>query len=279
MSRAAHVNNLRSIKAMGPLKFNEENHKNVRLEDSMMVDGLICSITNQHMGNTAENIAKKYEITKAEQDEFALNTVQKALDAKANGKFKSEIIAIEHEKEIIFEDEGPTVYTKEEYASFKPVFLKGGTVTKGNACGLNDGAATLLLAEKSKAIERGLNIEARVVETAMAGCDPAMMGLGPVSAIKKLISKCSWKLEDVDLFELNEAFAAQSLACIKELDLPQEKVNVNGGSIALGHPIGASGCRIVTTLINALKQNNKSKGIAALCIGGGMGIALAIELA
>ncbi|CAG5091199.1 Oidioi.mRNA.OKI2018_I69.PAR.g12912.t1.cds [Oikopleura dioica] len=274
MSTAAHGSNLRSKKAMGTFKMKEDNFDGVVLGDTMMVDGLTCAINGIHMGITAENIAEKYSISREEQDEYSRNTMEKALAAKNNGLFKEEIVSVAG----IDADEGPSVWTAEEYASFKPVFKKDGTVTKGNACGLNDGASAVVLANRSSVESLGLNKIAKIVCSAVVGCDPKVMGLGPVFAIRKLMEKCPWKLEETDCFELNEAFAAQSLGCLRELGIDQSKVNINGGSIALGHPLAASGCRILTTLISVLRQQSKTRGVAALCVGGGQGIAMAIEL-
>lgn len=282
MSRAGHVQKLRKAlnKKFGPIKLNKifESRDDLVLIDTMLNDGLVCSLTNQHMGNTAENIAQKFNISRDEQDQFAKQSQTKALAAIKSGKFESEIVPVDREGCSIERDECPVDIDQSEYSTYPTVFKKDGTVTKFNACGLNDGASTVLLASREKATELGLEIEAEVLGTAMVGCDPNTMGLGPVFAVKKLCKNIKINIEDVDLFELNEAFASQSLACIKQLGVPAEKVNVNGGSIALGHPIGASGARIVTTLINGLKQNDKNIGIASLCIGGGMGIAIAIKL-
>lgn len=274
MSTAVHGSNLRGKKAMGTFKMKEDNFDGVVLGDTMMVDGLTCAMNGIHMGITAENIAERLSISRTEQDAFARETVEKAVKAKENGLFKTEIVSVDG----IDADEGPSVWTAEEYASFKPVFKKDGTVTKGNACGLNDGASAVVLASKSSAESLCLNKVAKIVCSAVVGCDPKVMGLGPVFAIRKLMEKCPWKLEETDCFELNEAFAAQSLGCIRELGIDSSKVNINGGSIALGHPLAASGCRILTTLISVLQQKSKTRGIAALCVGGGQGIAMAIEL-
>jgi acetyl-CoA acetyltransferase family protein len=230
------------------------------------------------MGNTAENIAKEFNISRADQDSFAKNSHRKALEAIKNGLFKNEIVSVPVGDKSFDTDECPTEISLTEYESYPSVFMKEGTVTKGNACGLNDGASTVLVADKEQAVSLGLDIQAEVIGTAMTGNDPNTMGLGPVYAIQKLLKKISMKIEDIDYFELNEAFAAQSLACVRQLNIPEEKVNVHGGSIALGHPIGCSGSRILATLINVLKEKNAKTGIASLCIGGGMGIAIAIKL-
>lgn len=240
----------------------------------MLTDGLMCALTNQHMGNTAENIAKQFSISRQDQDDYARESNRKALAASATG----EIVAIDVNGTMIERDESPKAITKEEYASYPSVFQKEGTVTKGNACGLNDGAATVIVASEAKAAQLGLTVEAVVLGCVQVGLDPNVMGLGPVVAINKLLARLELSIEDIDLFELNEAFAAQSLACQRQLKIDPAKVNVNGGSIALGHPISCSGARIVATLIGALRQRQLSTGIAALCVGGGQGIAIAIRL-
>ena len=247
MSRAGHVQKLRKPlkKKFGPIKLNKID-SDIALQDTMLIDGLMCSLTNQHMGNTAENIAAKYNISRLEQDSFARRshekvsfrisiqnnsfvpkTIVKALEAINAGRFANEIIPVCLEGSVVSADECPVDISENEYASYPCVFQKGGTVTKGNACGLNDGASTILVCDKSEALKLGLDIEAQVLGTAMVGCDPNIMGVGPVGAVKKLMEKIDLNLEDIDLFELNEAFSAQSLACIKELDIPIEKVVIN----------------------------------------------------
>jgi len=281
MSRAAHAAQLRKPtgKKFGPIKIDASiADKGLRLGDTMLTDGLMCALTNQHMGNTAENISKKFQISRQDQDAFAAESNRKALEAISKGAFDNELIKVEVNDTIVDKDECPSKISMEEYRSYPTVFDKNGTVTKGNACGLNDGASTLIVASREKAQSLGVNIEATLLGSAMAGLDPNVMGLGPVYAIKKLMKKLKMNIDEIDLFELNEAFAAQSLACVRELNLDPAKVNVNGGSIALGHPIGCSGARIVTTLIGALKQRNLKTGCAALCVGGGMGIAICIRL-
>ena len=248
----------------------------------MIVDGLWCAMNGYHMGTTAENIAAKYNISKDQQDEFAVNSQNKTENAQRNGYFKEEISSIKikiKKDEILFDtDEFPRHGTTlEKISALKPVFKKDGTVTAGNASGLNDGAAAVILMKETKAKELGLKILARVVSWSSVGVDPSIMGIGPVPAVKKAIEHANWNIQDLDLIEANEAFAAQSIAVAKELDFDMKRVNVNGGAIALGHPIGASGARILVTLIHELIRQNKAKGIATLCIGGGQGIAMCIE--
>ncbi len=272
MTNAHHTINVRNGLKMGDGK----------LKDSMIVDGLWCAMNNYHMGTTAENIADKFKISKSEQDEFATNSQNKAENAQKNNHFENELspITIKSKKEdVLFEvDEFPRHGTTlDKISSLKPVFDKNGTVTAGNASGLNDGAAAVLMMKKEKAIELGLNPIAKIVSFATVGVDPAIMGIGPVPAVKKALNHANWNIEDLDLIEANEAFAAQSLAVSKELKWDMNKVNVNGGAIALGHPIGASGTRILVTLIHELRRQNKKKGIATLCIGGGQGIAVCVE--
>ena len=272
MTNAHHTINIRNGLKMGDGK----------LKDSMIVDGLWCAMNNYHMGTTAENIAQKFDISKKEQDEFATKSQNKAESAQQNGNFINEIcpINIKVKKESISfsEDEFPRHGTTfEKINSLKPVFDKDGTVTPGNASGLNDGAAAVLLMKEKKANELGLIPLARIASSASVGVDPTIMGIGPVPAVNKALKFANWKINEIDLFEANEAFAAQSIAVIKELELDHDKVNVNGGAIALGHPIGASGARILVTLIHEMKRQKKQKGIATLCIGGGQGIAMCIE--
>ena len=253
-----------------------------KIKDSMIIDGLWCAMNNYHMGTTAENIAQKFEISKKEQDEFATESQNKAEKAQNNNYFKSELcpITVKNKKEeSLFEhDEFPRHGTTfEKINALKPVFDKEGTVSAGNASGLNDGAAAVLVMKKDKALELGLTPLVKVTSFATVGVDPSIMGIGPVPAVKKALEFAQWKIEDIDLIEANEAFAAQSLAVSKELQWDMKKVNVNGGAIALGHPIGASGTRILVTLIHEMLRQNKKKGIATLCIGGGQGIAMCIE--
>jgi len=272
MSNAHHTINIRNGVKMGDGK----------LKDSMIVDGLWCAINDYHMGTTAENIAEKYKISKDQQDEFAVKSQNKTEVAQKENKFKNEIIdiSIKTKKEsIIFnEDEFPRHgSTFEKINSLKPVFKKDGTVTAGNASGLNDGAAAFLLMDEKKAIELDMKPLAKIISWATSGVDPALMGIGPVPAVKKALKVANWNLNDLDLIEANEAFAAQSIAVSNEIGWDMSKVNVNGGAIALGHPIGASGARVLVTLINELHHSNKKRGIATLCIGGGQGIAVCIE--
>ena len=272
MSNAHHTINLRNGLKMGDGK----------IKDSMIVDGLWCAMNNYHMGTTAENIAKKFNISKEEQDKFATHSQNKAENAQKNNFFKNEITPISipsKKEEILFEtDEFPRHgSTFDKLSSLKPVFDKDGTVTAGNASGLNDGAAAVLVMKKEKANELGLKPLVSVVSSSTIGVDPSIMGIGPVPAVKKALEEAKWSIEGLDLIEANEAFAAQSLAVSKELDWDMNKVNVSGGAIALGHPIGASGTRILVTLIHELERQNKNKGIATLCIGGGQGVAMCVE--
>ena len=254
-----------------------------KLVDSLIHDGLTCSFNEYHMGITAENLSERYELSRTEQDEFAALSQQKAAEAQAAGKFEEEIVPVE-----IPQRKGESVkFTADEYirqgttvetlAKLKPAFKKDGTVTAGNASGINDGAAAVLMMSRRKAEELKLEPLATIVANASAGVDPSVMGIGPVPATKKVLEKARLTLDELDLIELNEAFAAQSLSVIKELQLPQEIVNVNGGAIALGHPIGASGTRILVTLIHELKRRNERYGLASLCIGGGQGVATIIK--
>ncbi len=272
MSNAHHTINIRNGLKMGDGK----------IKDSMIVDGLWCAMNNYHMGTTAENIAEKFNISKEEQDKFATNSQNKAESAQKNNFFKNEITSItisKKKEEILFElDEFPRHGTTfDKLNSLKPVFDKDGTVTAGNASGLNDGAAAVLVMKKEKANELGLKPLVSIVSSSTIGVDPSIMGIGPVPAVKKALEKANWSIEELDLIEANEAFAAQSLAVSKELDWDMNKVNVSGGAIALGHPIGASGTRILVTLIHELERQNKKKGIATLCIGGGQGVAMCVE--
>ncbi len=272
MSRAPHTIFYREDK-----KLNEN-----KLVDTMVNDGLIDSFNNYHMGVTAENVAEKYQISRDEQDMFALNSQKKTQDAISNDKFKNELIKLNiniDDKNFIFEkDEHPrSNLNLEDLKKLKTVFKENGTVTAGNSSGINDGAAATILMSREEAELRGIEPLAKVVSWATCGVEPSLMGLGPIMAVNIALEKAGWKIEDIDLFEVNEAFAAQSIAVIRDLKIPKKIVNVNGGAIALGHPIGASGTRILVTLIHEMIKQNKNKGCATLCIGGGMGIAMCIE--
>ena len=249
-----------------------------KLTDTMINDGLMDAFNNYHMGVTAENIAKKFDISKKEQDEFALNSQKKTEDAIKNNKFDDELIKINQGNNILDLDEHPRKGLKiSDLEKLKTVFKENGTVTPGNSSGINDGAAALFLTTIEEAEKKSINPLAKIVSWASVGVDPTLMGLGPIEAVRKAINIAGWNLDEVDLFEINEAFAAQSIAVIRELGVDPNKVNVNGGAIALGHPIGASGARILVTLVHEMKRQKKSKGCATLCIGGGMGIALCVE--
>jgi acetyl-CoA C-acetyltransferase len=258
-----------------------------QLFDSMIADGLTCPITHVHMGITAENVAAKYEVSRAEQDEFAAESQQKAGAAIKGGKFKTEIVPVEvagakkGETALFDTDEHPRPDTKAEglaklRAAFKP---DGGSVTAGNASGINDGGAALVVMSDTKAKQLGLKPLATIRAYASAGVDPAIMGMGPWPASEKALSRAGLRKEEIDLWELNEAFAAQSLGVLRELRIPKNRVNVNGGAIALGHPIGASGARVLVTLLHAMQDRDAKLGLASLCIGGGQGIALIVERA
>jgi acetyl-CoA C-acetyltransferase len=263
--------------------FYRENKKldESKLVDTMINDGLTDSFNHYHMGVTAENVAEKFEISRDEQDSFALNSQKKAQDAIGKKKFKDEIIKlkINNKENVIFDkDEHPrNDLIIDDLKKLKTVFKENGTVTPGNSSGINDGAAATVLMTRKQAELKSIEPLVKVVSWASCGVDPSLMGLGPIPAVKEALNKADWNINDVDLFEINEAFAAQSIAVIKELKIPNEKVNVNGGAIALGHPIGASGTRILVTLIHEMIKQNKSNGCAALCIGGGMGIAMCVE--
>ena len=252
------------------------------LEDTIINDGLTDAFENYHMGITAENIAEQYNITREEQDEFALSSQKKAAAAIENNQFANEIAPIvikTRREEIIFDTDEfvrPNT-TLESLAKLRPAFKKDGTVTAGNASGINDGAACVILMSETRAKELGLEVLAYIDGYASAGLDNKVMGLGPVPATQKVLEKLSLNIEDIDLFEMNEAFAAQSIAVTRLLNLNQNKVNTRGGAISLGHPIGASGCRILVTLVHALINDNKKKGVCSLCIGGGQGIAMVIS--
>jgi len=255
---------------------------NTELIDVMIHDGLTCPFNLYHMGITAENLAEKYNISREEQDNFAFNSQMKAAKARKEGKFHDEIIPVTiktKKEEIIFKDDE---YIREDtslekLAKLKPAFKANGTVTAGNASGINDGAAAVLLASEEMCNELGLKPLVYIKGFGLAGVEPSIMGIGPVFAIKKMLAKLNMSIDEIDLFELNEAFASQSLAVLKELGVNPDKVNVNGGAIALGHPIGASGTRVLVTLIHELLRQNKRYGIASLCIGSGMGVAILVE--
>ena len=260
------------------LRKGEKNDES-KMKDSMIIDGLIDVYNSYHMGVTAENVAEKYQITRKQQDEFAANSQKKAAEAIKNNKFKDEIIPIQIKDGKIFDtDEYPkTDTTTEVLATLKTVFKKDGTVTAGNASGLNDGAAALTLMTAKTAKDKNLKPLAKIISWAQCGVDPSIMGTGPIPASKLALKKAGWAEDELDLIEANEAFAAQAISVNKELGFNPEKVNVNGGAIALGHPIGASGARVLVTLIHEMQKRKSKKGLATLCIGGGMGIAMCIE--
>ena len=260
------------------LKKDEELDKK-KLQHSMMIDGLIDSYDHYHMGVTAENVAQKYQITRAEQDSFALNSQKKAISAIETNKFRDEIVPVKIDDKLILKnDEYPRKDTNlEKLSQLKTVFKEDGTVTAGNASGLNDGAAAVVIMNYENAKKRNLKPLAKIVSWAQCGVDPSLMGTGPIPASRLALKKADWNIKDLELVESNEAFAAQAIAVNKELGLNPEIVNVNGGAIALGHPIGASGARILVTLIHEMKKRKLKKGLATLCIGGGMGIAMCIE--
>ena len=260
----------------------EQKLSEEQLVDTMIHDGLIDAFNNYHMGVTAENVAEKYKITRKEQDIFSLDSQQKTEKTIKENRFKDELITFEIKKndkiETFKKDEYPRENLNiEKLESLKTVFKDNGTVTAGNSSGLNDGAAALVLMSREEAELRSIEPLAKIVSWATCGVEPSLMGLGPIPATNLALKKAGWQISDVDLFEINEAFASQSIAVIKDLKIPKETVNVNGGAIALGHPIGASGARILVTLIHEMIKQNKSKGCATLCIGGGMGIAMCIE--
>jgi acetyl-CoA C-acetyltransferase len=254
-----------------------------KLVDTMIVDGLFDVYNKYHMGITAENVAKKYDITREKQDALALGSQQKAAAAQEAGKFKDEIVPFS----IAQKKGDPIVFASDEFinkktnaealAGLRPAFEKAGTVTAGNASGLNDGAAGVVLMTAAKAAQLGLTPLARIASYATVALDPSIMGMGPVPASTKALARAGWKPQDLDLLEINEAFAAQACAVNNEMGWDTSKVNVNGGAIAIGHPIGASGCRILVTLLHEMQRRNAKKGIASLCIGGGMGVALCVE--
>jgi acetyl-CoA C-acetyltransferase len=271
MSRAPHVAHLRDGAKMG----------GVELLDSMLKDGLWDAFHGYHMGNTAENVAQQWQITREEQDRFAVASQNKAEAAVKSGRFKDEIAPV-----TVPTRKGDVVVDTDEYPRFgasleamqklRPAFAKDGTVTAGNASGINDGAAALVVMSAAEAARRGLEPLARIVAWAQAGVDPSIMGTGPIPASRKALERAGWKAQDLDLIEANEAFAAQAIAVNRELGWDTAKVNVNGGAIALGHPIGASGARVLVTLLHEMRRRDAKKGLATLCIGGGMGIALCV---
>jgi acetyl-CoA C-acetyltransferase len=272
MSMAPHAQYLRGGVKMGPVEF----------IDTMIKDGLWDAFNGYHMGNTAENVARQWQITREEQDRFAVASQNKAEAAKKAGKFKDEIVPV-----VIKTRKGETVFADDEYikdgvtyeaiAKLRPAFDKDGTVTAASASGINDGAAAVVLMTLEEAKKRGITPLARIVSWAHAGVDPSIMGTGPIPASKKALEKAGWTVKDLDLIEANEAFAAQACAVNKGLGWDTDKVNVNGGAIAIGHPIGASGARVLNTLLFEMKRRNAKKGLATLCIGGGMGVAMCVE--
>jgi acetyl-CoA C-acetyltransferase len=272
MSMAPHAAHLRGGAKMGGVEFT----------DTMLKDGLWDAFHGYHMGNTAENVAEKWQITRAQQDEFAVGSQNKAEAAIKGGRFKDEIVPV-----TVKSRKGETVVDTDEFPRFgatldsigklRPAFAKDGTVTAGNASGINDGAAALVLMTEAEASRRGVKPLARIVAWAHAGVDPAIMGSGPIPASRKALELAGWSTDDLDLIEANEAFAAQACAVNKDLGWDPGKVNVNGGAIALGHPIGASGARVLTTLLHEMQKRDARKGLATLCIGGGMGIAMCVE--
>ncbi len=273
MSQAPHVAHMRDGTKMGDFK----------MVDSMLKDGLWDAFNGYHMGNTAENVAQKYQITRVEQDTFAAGSQNKAEAAQKSGRFKDEIVPVTVKTRkgdvVVDTDEFPRHgTTAESLAKLRPAFSKeGGSVTAGNASGINDGAAALVLMSADEAKKRGITPLARIVSWATTGVDPKVMGIGPVTASQEALKKAGWTVKDLDLVEANEAFAAQALAVGKELGLDPAKLNVNGGAIALGHPIGASGARVLTTLLYEMQKRDAKKGLATLCIGGGMGIAMCVQ--
>ncbi len=271
MSQAPHCAHLRDGTKMGDLKFT----------DTMITDGLICAINGYHMGTTAENVAKKWQLTRDDQDAFAAGSQQKAEAAQKAGRFADEIVPVtikgRRGDTVVDTDEYPKHgVTAESLAKLRPAFDKEGTVTAGNASGINDGAAIAVLMSAEAAAKRGVAPLARIVSWATAGVDPAIMGTGPIPASRMALDKAGWSVDDLDLIEANEAFAAQALAVNKDLGWDPERVNVNGGAIAIGHPIGASGARVLVTLLHEMARRDAKKGLATLCIGGGMGIAMCV---
>jgi acetyl-CoA C-acetyltransferase len=272
MSLAPHAAHMRSGTKMGDFK----------LVDTMLKDGLMDAFNGYHMGTTAENVAQRWQLTREEQDQFATSSQNKAEAAQKEGRFKDEIVPVEVEQrkgppKIVAEDEEPKRGDIGKLGALKPSFQKDGTVTAGNASGLNDGAAVVVLMTDTEAEKRGITPLARIASWATAGVDPAIMGSGPIPASRKALGKAGWKASDLDLVEANEAFAAQACAVNKDMGWDPAKVNVNGGAIAIGHPIGASGARILNTLLFEMKRRDARKGLATLCIGGGMGVAMCLE--
>ena len=272
MSLSPHVAFMRPGQKMGDMTYT----------DSMVKDGLWDAFNNYHMGQTAENVAEKWQISRNDQDQFAVSSHNKAEEAQKSGKFSEEITpyTINTRKGDILVDKDEYIrhgVTMDAMSKLKPAFVKEGTVTAANASGLNDGAAAALLMNSDEAEKKGIEPLARIVSYSTAGLDPKIMGVGPVFASRIALDKAGWKVDDLDLIEANEAFAAQACAVNKEMGWDPSKVNVNGGAIAIGHPIGASGCRILTTLLYELKRRNLKKGLATLCIGGGMGVAMCVE--
>jgi len=272
MSMAPHCAHLRGGVKMG----------NFEMVDTMIKDGLWDAFNGYHMGNTAENVAQRWQITRAQQDEFAVASQNKAEAAQKSGRFKDEIMPVTIKTRkgdvVVADDEYPRHgATLDAMTKLRPAFAKDGTVTAGNASGINDGAAAVVLMKASDAAREGKKVLARIVSWAHAGVDPAIMGTGPIPASRAALKKAGWKIEDLDLVEANEAFAAQACAVNKDLGWDTGKVNVNGGAIALGHPIGASGARVLVTLLHEMEKRNAKKGLATLCIGGGMGIAMCLE--
>ena len=272
MSSSRHCVHLRDGKKIG----------DVELVDSMIKDGLWDAFNGYHMGVTAENVAEKFQVTRDEQDRFAIKSQEKALQSQKDNKFKEEIIDLKIKSktnEINFNiDEHPREgLTLDALSRLKPVFKKDGTVTAGNASGINDGAAAIILMSEDEAKKRGIEKLVSIKSWASCGVEPSLMGTGPIPSSKKALELAGWSIKEVDLFEINEAFAAQSLAVVKTLSIPEENINVNGGAIALGHPIGASGTRILVTLIHEMIRRGSKKGLATMCIGGGMGISICLE--
>jgi acetyl-CoA C-acetyltransferase len=272
MTQAPHAQQLRAGQKMGDLA----------LVDTMLRDGLMDAFHGYHMGNTAENVARAFQITRDEQDQFAYNSQRKAGEAMAAGRFADEIAAVTVKGRkgdvVVSADEYPKPDTTLEIlGKLRPAFAKDGSVTAGNASGINDGAAAVVVMTAAEAAKRGVTPMARIVSWATAGVDPSIMGTGPIPASRKALAKAGWKIDDLDLIEANEAFAAQAIAVNKDLGWDTSKVNVNGGAIAIGHPIGASGARVLTTLLFEMQKRGAKKGLATLCIGGGMGVAMCLE--
>ncbi|MBM3591894.1 MAG: acetyl-CoA C-acetyltransferase [Alphaproteobacteria bacterium] len=272
MTQAPHAQQLRAGQKMGDLS----------LMDTMLRDGLMDAFHGYHMGNTAENVARAFQITRDEQDQFAFNSQRKAGEAMAAGRFADEItpVTVKGRKGdvVVSSDEYPKPDTTMEIlGKLRPAFAKDGSVTAGNASGINDGAAAVVVMTGAEAAKRGITPLARIVSWATAGVDPSIMGTGPIPASRKALAKAGWKIDDLDLIEANEAFAAQAIAVNKDLGWDTSKVNVNGGAIAIGHPIGASGARVLTTLLFEMQKRGAKKALATLCIGGGMGVAMCLE--